>query len=184
MKYFAEQTSDFQAHYSVLSGSLSNTAELFTDSRQMADTSYTLESAWRDMPLVEFCWLMWAHSVWLWLLAVPGRNMMWVVMRITASTTQLFMQPKEFINLAAKKTGTWLTTFCPGTLVSFRCWDRSDWHNHYFLRKTSSGCWSNSGGCSFNIQPTSSTNWVFPTWSSIWLCSSRRSSLNRDGNVF
>lgn len=128
----------------------------------MADTSYTLETGWRDMPLVEFCWLMWAHSVWLWIHAVPGRNMMWVVMRITAPTTQLFMQPEEYITLEAKKTGAWLTTFCPSTLVSFQCWDRSDWHNHYFLRKTSSGCWSNLGGCSFNILPTSCTKLSLP----------------------
>lgn len=67
--------------------------------------SHTPESRQRDMPLAEFCWLLWAHSVWLWIHAVTGKSMIWLVMRISALTMQLFMQFWEFITMKAKRTG-------------------------------------------------------------------------------
>lgn len=141
---------------------LNDTPQFLTDSKPMADISNLLEAGQRDMPLVEHCWLMWAHSVWMWIQAAAGRTMMWAVMRITAPTMQLFIQPKEFITLEAKKTGAWLTTSCSSTLVSPQCLVWSDWHNHYFLRKTSVGWWSSLDSCSFTILNTSCTKLRVP----------------------
>lgn len=61
--------------------------------------SYALGTRRSGIPLVEHCW----RSAWMWISAVPGRNMMWAVMRIADPTMQLFMQLEE-----AKKTGDWL----------------------------------------------------------------------------
>lgn len=75
----------------------------------------------------------------MWIHAVLGRTMMWLVMRITVSTMQLLRQLKELITLDAKETESWLTTSCTSTLVSFQCFEWSEWYNHCFLRETSSG---------------------------------------------